>query len=176
MSVACTAPDEFLASFTKLLSAHLDDEEAWLQETRARLAELRDAVAEYDLRLIADCLDDQRDHEQQAATLHARRPEFRRAMSRITGLPPEQATLGNLLPHLPAAEARQLRKRRHSLRMLAQEVGETQQQVQRLVLHVHSISQAMLCEVLGVNRDGSRYAADGGLDLRQSRPLMDVRT
>lgn len=173
------APAEFdqeLHAIAASLSEHLDREEAWLRESRARFSELRDAIVGYDLQFIGESLADQRAHDERAIALQVARDELRSRIARRIGLTPEQATLSALMERLPPRPARELRRKQQSLQNLTRETAALQQQVQRLALHVHSISQTVLFELFGVDREGSRYAADGALDVGRGQPRVQARS
>ena len=164
------------ATIMPLLLQHLDAEEAWLNVVLERFEEIQRDLAAYDLDSVLKHLTQQHEDEQAAAVLGKRRMAVRNCLAARLNISSEQVTISGLLRHINRDHRPEVCRRQQELLLLSRRVAAAQASAQRIILHVHGMSEMFLSQLFGEGREEQRYSADGGIERSVRGQLLEVRT
>lgn len=159
----------------KTCLAHLDQEEAFLVDTRTVLREIREALATRDSQGLAKLLQRQDSLGQAAQELFACRRKLRQSIARLLNLRLEEVTLYALGKHVSGQFHDEIEVRRQHLSSLVGEV-QTLQQTNAALIHqsVHLLNM-ILAGIDGKGANEPRYGSSGQAEYEKRDPTFQTR-
>ena len=152
----------------RLLSV-LDEQVALLGRKLSLLRQMADCVKQAELEELAGLLQREATLSSDESELAARTAELRAELSRLSGTPAEQLTLGQLAEQLEGPAAIALNDRRERLLTLAQQLQQQATKTVMLVRQAMELNSVLLAALIGREAGGQTYAPDGAV--QDGRPV-----